>query len=135
MIIGSRHNLAKIKKHPIISIPEKKIQRVQKTKSLGVIIDEKLDWKEQIDAISKKVSKGMGALRLCKLFFPLDTLKILYNTLILPYFDYCCLVWNNCSITLKTNLRKHQNSAARIITDDTYDIRSKQILEKLGWKT
>ena len=66
MIIGSRHNLAKIKKDLIISIREKKIQRVRKTKSLGVIIDEKLDWKEQIDAISKKVSKGIGALRLCK---------------------------------------------------------------------
>ena len=64
---------------------------MRKTKSLGVIIDEKLDWKEQIDAISKKVSKGTGALRLCKSFVPLDTLKILYNTLILLYFDYCCL--------------------------------------------
>ena len=35
MIIGSRHNLAKIKKDPIISIREKKIQRVRTTKSLG----------------------------------------------------------------------------------------------------
>ena len=43
MIIGSRHHLAKIKKEPIISIREKKIQHVRKTKSLGVIIDEKLD--------------------------------------------------------------------------------------------
>ena len=59
-----------------------------------------------------------------------DTLKILYNTLILPYFDYCCLVWNNCWITLKTNLQKLQNEAARIITGDTYDIWSKQILEE-----
>ena len=73
MIIGSRHNLAKIKKDPIISIREKKIQRVRKTKCLRVIIDEKLDRKEQIDAISKKVSKGMGELRLCKSFAPLDT--------------------------------------------------------------
>ena len=32
-------------------------------------------------------------------------------------------------------LQKLQNRAARIITGDTYDIRSKQILEKLGWKT
>ena len=30
---------------------------------------EKLDWKEQIDAISKKMAKGIGALRLCKSFF------------------------------------------------------------------
>ena len=97
----------------------KKIQRVRKTKSLGVIIG----------------SHYWGALRLCKSIVPLDTLKILYNTLILPYFHYCCLVWNNCSITLKTNLQKLQSRAARIITGDTYDIRSRQILERLGWKT
>ena len=111
------------------------MQRVRKTKMFGSHYNEKLDWKEQIDAISKKVSKGIEALRLCKSFVPLDTLKILYNTLILPYFNYCRLVWNNCSITLKTSLQKLQNRAARIITGDTYDIRSKEILEKLGWKT
>jgi hypothetical protein len=128
MIIGSKHiNLAKIEKDPIISIRENKIQRVRKTKSLGVIIDEKLDWKEHIDAICKKVSKGIGALRLCKSLVSLDTLQILYNIIILPYFDNRCLVWNNCSITLKTNLQKLQNRAARIITGDSYDIRSKQV--------
>ena len=115
MIIGSKHNLAKIEKDPIILIGGNKVQRVRKTKSLGVIIDEKLDWKEHVEAISKNASKGIGALRLCKSFVPLDTLQILYNTLILPYFDYCCLVWNNCSITLKTSLQKLLNRAARVI--------------------
>ena len=105
MIIGSRHNLAEILQRPHNFNSREKIQRVRKTKSLGVIIDKKLDCKEQIDAISKKMSKGIRALRLCKSFVPLDTLKILYNTLILPYFDYCCLVCNNCSITLKTCLQ------------------------------
>ena len=32
-------------------------------------------------------------------------------------------------------MQKLQNRATRIITGDTCDIRSKQILEKLGWKT
>ena len=53
MIIGSRHNLAKKRSHNFNS--REKIQRVRKTKSLGVIIDEKhaiIICK--IDAISKK---------------------------------------------------------------------------------
>ena len=128
------NKLTKIEKDPIILIRENKVQRVRKTKSLGVIIDEKVDWKEHVEAISKKASKGIEALRLCKSFVPLDTLQILYNTLILPYFDYCCLVWNNCSITLKTSLQKLQNRADRVITGDSYDIRSEQVLGKLGWK-
>ena len=36
---------------------------------------------------------------------------------------------------IKLNLQKLQNRAARVITGDNYDVRSKQILLKLGWKT
>ena len=57
----------------------------------------------------------------------------MYNSLVLPYFDYCSHVWNNCSQTLKTKVQRLQNRAARVITGDTYDIRSKDVLSKLGW--
>ena len=36
---------------------------------------------------------------------------------------------------MKTSLQKLQNRAARVITGDSYDIRSEQVLGKLGWKT
>ncbi len=57
----------------------------------------------------------------------------MYNSLVLPYFDYCSLVLNNCSQTLKTKVQRLQNRAARVTTGDTYDIRSKDVLCKLGW--
>ena len=43
-------------------------------------------------------------------------------------------MWANCSQTLKNKVQTLQNRAARVITDDSYDIRSKDILSKLGWK-
>ncbi len=57
----------------------------------------------------------------------------MYKSPVLPYFDYCSLVWNNCSQTLKTKVQRVQNRAARVITGDTYDIRSKDVLCKLDW--
>jgi hypothetical protein len=51
-----------------------------------------------------------------------------------PYFEYCSLVWGNCGESLKEKLQKLQNRAARVITGDTYDIRSKDILKKMNWK-
>ena len=36
---------------------------------------------------------------------------------------------------MKLNLQNLQNRAARVITGDNYDVRSKQILRNLGWKT
>jgi hypothetical protein len=68
MIIGSKHNLTKVQTDPIITIGNNNIKRVYKTKSLGIIIDDKLNWKENIHSICKKTSKGIGMLRFCKSF-------------------------------------------------------------------
>ena len=43
-------------------------------------------------------------------------------------------MWANCSQTLKNKVQGLQNRAARVITGDSYDIRSKDNLNKLGWK-
>ena len=64
MIIGSRYHLSKINEYPNINIGGQNIKRVESTKSLGVVIDEKLNWEEHIDNISKKASKGIGAIKL-----------------------------------------------------------------------
>ena len=64
-----------------------------------------------------------------------ETLKIMYNTLVLPHFDYCSLVWHNCSQMLKSKIQRLQNRAARVKTGDTHDTRSKDVLSKLSWST
>ena len=62
MIIGSKHNLTKVQSDPTITIGNNNIKRVYQTKSLGVIIDDKLNCKENILSICKKTSKGIGML-------------------------------------------------------------------------
>ena len=57
-------------------------------------------------------------------------LSQVYNALVQPYFDYCSLVWQNCKLELQSKL---QNRAARIITGDNWEIRSKDVLNKLNW--
>ena len=67
---------------------------------------DQLSWEEQVDNISKKVSQGIAVLRRAKLFVKYDTLQILYNSLVQPYFEYCSLVWGNCCDSLKEKLQK-----------------------------
>ena len=121
-----------------IAIGENEVKQVLTTKSLGVIIDKNLCWKEHIDSISTRVSRAIRMIRRAKPYnyVKTDTLKLMYQSLALPYFDYCSLVWTNCSQTLKNKVQRLQNRAARVITGDSYDIRirSKDILNKLGWK-
>ena len=64
MIIGSKQRLTNITNDPKIELGEAEIKRVDKSKTLGVTIDEHLTWKNQEkSSIKKKVSKGIAMLR------------------------------------------------------------------------
>ena len=43
-----------------ITIDGHKIDQVVKTKFLGVVIDNKLNWKEHVSLISGKISRSIG---------------------------------------------------------------------------
>ena len=78
-----------------ISINEENITRVCQTKFLGVIIQSNLKWNAHITSIANKISKTIGVRN--KARHSLDTyhLKMLYQSLIEPYLNNCCIVWAN----------------------------------------
>ena len=134
MIIGSRQKLSKITIEPEIRIGETAIKRVRNSKTLGVLIDEHLTWDKQLENVQTKVSRGIGMLRRMRKVVPKTTLIKVYNAIILPHFDYCSLVWDNCSDYLIGKLQKLQNRAARVITGRSYGTRSRDVLKELHWQ-
>ena len=74
MLIGSRQRLAGIDSEPIINIEGKNLRHVSKTKSLGIFIDENLNWNAQTDNISKKASKGIDISRRAKKYIAQQSL-------------------------------------------------------------
>ena len=118
-----------------LNLRESELEVVQKTKYLGVQIDCSLDWKEQIKAVSAKVSRAVGFLKHAKNFLPRETLKTLYTGIVEPHFRYCCSVWGCCGSTEINQLQKLQNRAARIVTNSSFDTPSRPLIEVLGWKT
>lgn len=135
MIIGSRQRLNNVINDPQIRLGTDNIKRVRKCSTLGVIIDDQLLWKNNIGNINSKVSKGLGMMRRMKAFAPKSILITVYKSLILPYLDYCCLVWDSASNYLLDKLQKMQNRAARIITGSSYEVRSSELLNDLNWQT
>lgn len=135
MFIGSDHNLSKIREDTPILLDKKPIKRVKASKSLGIYIDERLSWHDQINEMSKKITKAIGGLRQVRQFVPVQTAIIMYKSLIQPLFDYCDIVWDNMPLTTGERLQKLQNRAARVITCQSYEVRSNDILQQLGWKT
>ena len=98
-----------------ICIENHVLSRVQHCKFLGVIIDEKLSWKEHVLYIKNKLSKNIGILFRCRFNLCLEHLQVLYRSLIEPYLFYCCIIWSGaCSSTLDT-LIKMQKRALRCI--------------------
>ena len=44
-----------------------------------------------------------------------SNLNVIYNTVVLPHFDYADIVWQSTNMTLLEQLQKLQNRASRII--------------------
>ena len=83
-----------------------------------------------------KVSCSLATLKKIKPYLKQDCLIIIYNSIIEPYFNYCCLVWDGINDTLKDKLQKLQNRAARIITGAPYlSVPTKEIFKRLNWKS
>ncbi len=93
-----------------------------------------MSWNKHIEIISKKIASGIGALKRMRPFVPSSTLKYIFNSIIQPHFDYCCVVWDNCTKFSADKLQKLQNRAARILTFSSYDANADPLIEKLGWR-
>ena len=111
------------------------LEVVQKTKYLGVLRDNCLDWKGHIKVTSSKVTKAVGFLRHANPLLPEETLNTLYTGIIEPHFRYCCLVWGCSGVTEINQLQKLQNRAARTVTGSSFDTPCQPLIKKLGWKT
>ena len=128
-----KHNALKSSNQNLeLNIRNNELDVVQKTKYLGAL---SLDWKEQIKAVSAKVSRAIGFLKLAKNFLPRVTLENLYTGIVEPHFRYCCSVWGCCGSSEINQLQKLQNRAARIVTNSSFDTLSRPLIEKLGWRT
>ena len=75
-----------------ISIDNIKIPLVHSTIFLGVVLDDKLTWKDHINSIACKISQIIGALNRLKKDLPQNILINIYQSMIMPYLSYCNIV-------------------------------------------
>ena len=94
----------KVKERPSIDlkIDGETLSEVKKTKFLGVVIDNKLSWKDHVNYISGKIARGIGILIKARAFINKDALVTLYYSFIYPYLVYCNHIWgSSCSQNLQ----------------------------------
>ena len=77
------------------------ISEVSKTKCLGVMIDNRSNWKHYINYISCKVAIRIGIIMNLRKVIDNTSLRHLYYAFIYPYMMFCNHVWGNaCSVNL-----------------------------------
>ena len=108
---------AKNKSRPGISlqIDGEAIAEVNKSKFLGVVIDNKLSWKDHISFVCRKVARGIGVIIKARKVLYNESLKCLYYSFIYPYMIYCNQVWGSACKTNIEPLQVLQKRAVRII--------------------
>ena len=79
--------------YPNLKFNNNNIERVTQFNFLGVILHSHMTWNKHINHISMKIAKSIGILYRLRNVYPESILITIYNTLILPHFHYCLLLW------------------------------------------
>jgi hypothetical protein len=114
-----------------ININGTRIEQVEHTKFMGVIINSRLKWHDHVTLITKKVSKNIGIIRRISKTVTSETLLTLYRTLVHPYMDYCNVVWAAGHATNLNNLFRKQKKAIRLISYAKWNAHTALIFRKL----
>ena len=92
MIIGHPRRTNKVEIHETPRLNGSDIKRVKKTKSLGVIVDEGLNWEEQFKTVKGKLHGGLTSLKKLKNILPQSQLSNVYRALVESHMRYADVI-------------------------------------------
>ena len=116
-----------------VSVDNIQVEYVNSIKYLGVIIDNKLIFKDHIDYLCKKISKKIGVLRKVRQNITMNCAVRVYNVVLKPHFLYCGSLLFLCHQYQKNKLQVLQNKAMRIILKCDRYIPVSFMVESLNW--
>ena len=91
------------------------LQEKEHTKYLGVILDNKLTWKNHITQTNLRISEGICILYKLRQCVSQSTLRSLYFAFVQSNVNYCLLNWGNAAPSNLTPIITNLNKALRII--------------------
>ena len=117
-----------------IKIKNEIIKSDQHVKSLGITIDNKLNYKKHITKLCKTASAKLNALRRNTKYLNFDQRKYFVHAYVLSTFNYSNSVWHFCGLTETHKMEKIQERAIRFIYND-YDSLYAELLIKYNIST
>ncbi len=114
-----------------LKVGNRTIQRVRTTKFLGIHIDDRLEWGDQIDHVVKKVSSGLYAIQTAKRLLSVENLRSLYFSLVHSHLTYGNMIWGNACQYRLNRLVILQKKCVRNICKKPYNEESSPLFKEL----
>ena len=130
-VIFSRKTLIQL--HPVFTFDNRPVIKTTHHKHLGLILDEKLYFKEHLKEKMSKAYKGIAVLRKLQNIIPRNSLLTIYKSFIRPNLDYGDIIYhqpNNGSFCQKIESAQYQ--AALAITDAIHGTSQTKLYNDLG---
>ena len=115
MFIGHPNRTNKITQQEELKLNGSEIKRVKKVKSLGVNIDQGLNWEDQFKAIKGESMRALASLKTLKNIVSQSQLSNVYRALVESHIRYADVIWGSISNSKIESLQRFQDRAISII--------------------
>ena len=91
------------KKKFFVKVNGFEIEQSESIKYLGVVLDDKLNWKAHLKYLKAKLSRSCYIMSKLRYYLDTSTLKMVYYSLFYPHVQYCISAWGGAATShLKT---------------------------------
>ena len=84
----------KVQVHPTINLNNIQVERTSYQKHLGILLDEKLNFKEHIDSVIPKINKGISVIKKLRHSLPRKSSLTIYKAFLRPLIDYEDIIYD-----------------------------------------
>ena len=108
------------------------IKRINVVKFLGILIDDKLEWKDQTQACKNKITSAIYAIKKTKHILSQHLLRTIYYSLVYPHLTYGVSLWGSAQISYIQPIEIQQKKTIRAITHSNYNAHTDPLFKTLS---
>ena len=80
--------------YPTVSLNNIQVEKVLYQKHLGLILDQKLNFKQHTDCAISKINKGIAVIKKLRYSLPRKSLVTIYKAFLRPLIDYGDIIYD-----------------------------------------
>ena len=121
--------------HPLLDFNGIPVARKSSTKHLGVILDEKLTFREHIKEAISKAKKGLALMKFLSKNVTAHVLEMTYKMYVRPHLEYGDIIYHDQQSAMMDHLESIQYQAGLIITKCWKGTNRQKLYKELGWES